>query len=460
MPLPHTHLLKKPLVVGAPRSGFSLLISVIHNLMNRSGVKPARSYRQTVINRVVDVAGYYTTNKYRATCARLGITRDLVFSGEFHLLVGGPKWLDPANPQRASIRKYIGIRGMGDILLVTSHPRAVLDYDDVLHSHTAPGMWEQQDAYDSYVKFTSVRNPVGIINSAAFSLNAMASEYIQKFLPEESEDHIRLRHGLYKLTDLEFFSGLVRFLKNYLDDYLPWRDRYLTMKWEDLITRPAQVICWVAKSLGLECSEKEALALWAPMDHVNLLRYHKHNYRRGRGIVGDWKNSLVGEHVDIFRAHGFDKYLDLLGYPPLPALNPRQYTPYQKLVARYLQRGEVYRDTGDPDLFGFAFNKTNIDASRFAFKSFPARTWTRVERSTLTRDDVVLALSDTAEECSTKINHLLLEVLEAGIETRNDALDCLRYLEREWIDLMSEVPDGRGVALLSRFQEGLHYESV
>ena len=41
-----------------------------------------------------------TTNKYRAAFARFGITRDLVFNGEFHLLVGGPKWLDPANPAR------------------------------------------------------------------------------------------------------------------------------------------------------------------------------------------------------------------------------------------------------------------------------------------------------------------------------------------------------------------------
>ena len=296
--------LKKPLVVGAPRSGFSLLISVIQNLMNRSGVKPARSYRQTVINRVVDLAGYYTTNKYRATCARLGITRDLVLSGEFHLVVndGLPSGSIAIRPQAGLHPQVLRHQGpgrhpSGDVTIL-----AVLDYDDVVHSHTAPGLWEQRDAYDSYVKFTSIRNPVGIINSAAFSLNAMASEYIQKFLPEESEDHIRLRHGLYKLTDLEFFAGLVRFLKNYLDDYLPWRDRYLVMKWEDLITRPAQVICWVAKGLGLECSEKEALALWAPMDHVNLLRFHKHNYRRGRGIVGDWKNSLVTRAcVDIFR---------------------------------------------------------------------------------------------------------------------------------------------------------------
>lgn len=453
-------LLKKPLVVGAPRSGFSLLISVMQSLMNRSGCKPPRSYRQAVVNRVVDLAGFYTTNKYRATFARFGITRDLIFNGEFHLLVGGPKWLDPQNPDRASIRKYFGIRGQGDILLVTSHPRAVLDYDDVIHSHTAPSLWEQQDGYRTYLKFTSVRNPLGIINSACFSLNAMASEYIQNFIPGESEDHIRLRHGLYKLTDMEFLGGLVRFLKNYLEDYLPCRDRYLVMKWEDLISQPAATICRVAGALGIACSAIEAQRLWEPMDHVNLLRFHKHNYRRGRGIVGDWKNSLVNEHLDVFRAHGFDRYLEALGYPPLPVLEPRHYTPYQRLIARYLQRGEIYRDVGDPDLFGFAFNKTNIDASRFGFKSFPARTWTRIERSTLADDTLVLALSDTAEECCAKINALLALVVEAKIETPGDARDCLCSLEKEWIGLMDEIPDGRGLVLCNRLQEALTCESV
>ncbi len=113
----------KPLVVAAPRSGFSLLISVLNSLMNRAGTGPRRSYRQLIIDRVVDLAGFYTTNKYRATFARFGITRDLVFNGEFHILVGGPKWLDPRKPHLACIRKYIGVRGLGDLILVTSHPR-------------------------------------------------------------------------------------------------------------------------------------------------------------------------------------------------------------------------------------------------------------------------------------------------------------------------------------------------
>lgn len=450
-----TPIAQKPLVVAAPRSGFSLLISIIHNLFSRSGRTPFRSYKQTAINRVVELASFYTTAKYRAAFASFGITRDLIFNGEFHLLVGGPKWLHAENPRLACVRKYFGVRGMGDFLLVTSHPREVLDYDNVLHSHTSPGLWEQEAGYASCLKFTTIRNPLGIINSASFSLNAMASEYIQRFLPHESEDHIRLRHGMYKLTDLEFFRGLVRFLKNYLDEYLLCRDQYLAVKWEDLITEPAQVICQVANALQLDCTEKEARALWAPLDHVNLPHFHKHNYRRGKGIVGDWKNSLVQEHIEIFREYGFERYLEALGYPPLPNFRRSDYSPNQRLIARHLQCGEIYRDVGDPDLFGFAFNKSNIDASRFGFKSFSAGKWTRVERSTFAQDSIVHAVSQTAEECCEKINHLLAEVLEAKIDSAHDCRACLRQLEHEWVCLMGELPDARGLALRGRLQQAI-----
>jgi hypothetical protein len=187
--------------------------------------------------------------------------------------------------------------------------------------------------------------------------------------------------------------------------------------------------------------------VWRPMDHVNLLRFHQHNYRKGHGIVGDWKNSLVNEHLDVLREFGFDQHMEALSYPPVGTLEPRSYSPYQKLIAQYLRRGETYRNVGDQDLFGFAFNKSNIDASKFGFKTFPQRKWTRVERSSLTRDDVVLAVSDTAEECCEKVNAIFEQVLSRGAEGPAEARRALELAKKEWIGLMGEVADPRGIAL-------------
>jgi hypothetical protein len=438
-----------PLVVGAPRSGFSLLIAVMNELRRRApGHAP--SFSRRLLARLVDLTSFYMTERYKETFARFGIVDDLIFNGEFHLIVGGPKWLDKSNPARAAFRKYFGVRGMGDFLLITSHPREVLEHDAVLHSHSSPALWLELPYYTRSLKFTSIRNPIGIINSASFSLNAMASEYIQRFIPGDDEDFIRQRMGLYKLTDLDIVRGLVQFLKTYLDEYLSVRDGYFVMRWEDLIERPVETIRQIATKLDVPCAKAQAEAIWKPMDHVNLLQFHKHNYRKGKGIVGDWKNSLINEHMEIFRAYDFDRYLAELGYPPVPTLDRSEYSPYQKLVERYIRRGEVYRNTGDPDLFGFSFNKSNIDASKFGFKSFPKRNWTHIERTTLSRDDVVQAISDVAEDGCEKVNRLYAKALEAdscGAAAREALVKSLR---QDCMALLAEVGDARAPALCEK----------
>lgn len=431
-----------PIVVAAPRTGFSLLTHVINAIFASHGVQPSRGRRDTLLRAIIDVGSLWQTRRLRTALATVVSPRDVIFNGEFHLLVGGPKWLDPQDPTRARIRKYIGVRGLGDVLLVTALPREAFEYHSVVHSHTAPALWPRLSCYAASPRFTSIRNPIGVINSACFSLNAMASEYIQHYLPFDHESVLRQRLALYKLTDVTFVRGLVTFLTKYLDEYLPVRDHYATMRWEDLITAPIATIQTIADQLGMPVSSTVARAIWDPMDHVNLLEFHQHNYRRGKGIVGDWKSSLVNEHMALFREAGFDRYLAELGYPPIGDLDPRDYSPYQRLASRYLQRGEVYRNTGDPDLFGFAFNKTNIDASAFGFKSRPPRQWTWVERSTIADERVVDVVSDVAEETCAAANALMAEVIAAAVD--NDAawsalVSSIEKQSRAWAEELSDA---------------------
>jgi Sulfotransferase domain len=432
----------RPIVVAAPRSGFSLLIHVANAVLARHRPPGPPDTRNRILRSLVDFCSDVATRRYQQVFERFGVLSDLVFNGEFHLLVGGPKWISSERPERAYFRKYFGVRGMGDFLLVTSHPRALLEYYPVIHSHVAPPLWLEQPCYDGCPMLTSVRNPIGIINSATFSLNAMASEYVQTFMPRVSEDFLRNRLALYKLTDLQFFRGLVTFLKSYLDQYLPVRDQFHTMRWEDLIMHPARTIQRVGAALECDLSEEQALEIWKPMDHVNLLHHHKHNYRHGKGIVGDWKNSLVNEHMNIFREYRYDDYLRELGYPPVPVLDPREYSPYQRLVAAHVGRGEVYRSTGDDNLFNYAFNKSNIDASAFNFKSYPKREWTHVERSCLNHEALVEAVSDAAERLCEDVNPLFDEVIGAELGTTRQAARLVQDLNHRLDSLLAS--DGRG----------------
>jgi len=435
--------LPKPLVIGAPRSGFSLLIAVCGSLLSCLKVNQRRAFRESLIQGMVSLGGTYITDHYYQAFQDLGLMEDVVFNGEFHRMVGGPKWLDPEDPRFVCIRKYIGIKGMGDFLLIVKHPRETLEYYTTLHSHENPALWLNTPYYDSFIKLCSLRNPIGIINSSCFSLNAMASEYLQKFLPSQDENTIRQRHGAYKLTNLEFVRGLIKYLTRYFDDFMKVKDLYAIMKWEDLISTPGPTIQAVARYLGLDISLQTAEQIWKPLDHKNLLLYHKHNYRKGKGIVGDWKNSLVNEHMALFREFGFDNYLKELGYPPIPDLDPDDYSPYQILISRHIQRQEIFSNTGDNDLFNLAFNKTNIDASGFNFKSFEKKQWTHVERTTVENDDIVMHISDKVEQACQKFNDFFIRLNPDTWEESLESPLMLARVAQEMKMLLSECQDER-----------------
>jgi hypothetical protein len=429
----------RPLVVGAPRSGFALLTSVVIHLM------PFTSGRWTVgeevFNAVLEGADQVIAEAIVREFAARGVTRDLVYNPNFRKLTGGPKWLREDDSDAACFRKYIGVRGMGDFTLVTSHPRQVLDADEVVHSHTNPELWLSHPGYAAYTKFASVRNPIGILNSSVFSLNALASEYIQKFIPAGADnDEMRQRLALYKLTDLAFVRGLVQFLVGYLADFVKHWRRYHILRWEDLIFTPIPTIMRLARDAGIAIREEQARRVWSILDHVNLTGHHRHNYRAGKGIVGNWREWLVNEHLEIFQEMGLEPFMVELGYGPMPRLHEADYTPFQRKVRDFVRRGEISRETDDEDLFTFAFNKSNISSEAFPFRRYPWRRWTRIERSIFSSEELEKAIWDVAENCTADVNAMLEDVV-AVRDAGADEIRCLlQTLERRHPRLYAAAP--------------------
>ena len=401
----------KPLVVGSPRSGFTLLCSVVINFVPLAPGK--LDLRQRLLNALVDGFGGHISNSIVHAFAEEGVTEDLVYNPSFRKLTGGPKWLSKRRDNEVCFRKYAGVRRKGDFTLITSHPREVLDYDEVVHSHSDPGLWLQHPDYTDCCKFASVRNPIGIINSSLFSINALASEYIQRFVPpEDDNDGLRRRLALYKFTNLDFFEGLVKFYANYFAEFMVARDSYIVMRWEDLITRPAATISLLAQAAGLPVSEDHAAQIWQTLDHVNLTGHHKHNYRRGKGKVGDWKNWMTNRHLAIIGDYGFEPYMEALGYGPIPDLDETSYTPFQKRVDEMLRRGEVFNDYPDRGLFEFAFNKSNLDSSKFPFRRYDWKEVTQVERSSFSDEGLLEKVWEAAEVATKRLNTVFRSLLD------------------------------------------------
>jgi hypothetical protein len=395
----------KPLVVGYPRTGFSLLISVIQEILI-----PSKSLKneQQFLKQFCDNEGMSIAESIKEVFAKRGLLNRLIYNYNFQQMVGGPKWIKEDQEELACFRKYIGIKGMGDFTLFTSHPRKVLHYYDIIHSHVGPQGWIKHASYFGDKRFSSIRNPAGTVTSACFSLNALASEYIQKYLPaKDDNDELRQRMALYKLTDMNFFEALLGPFKSYLVEFSKCDSEYYITRWEDLIDKPIETITKVSRCLNIELSLKQVQDIWSKLGHVNLTGAHKHNFRKGHGIVGGWKNWITNHHLSLLREYGFEPFFERWGYGPIEDLNHEDYSPFQKKVSKAIEQGKILREYDDKDLFGLAFNKSNVDLSRFDFKQYEWRKHTRIERSSCPDDELVMEVSNAAENSCRLINNEL-----------------------------------------------------
>jgi hypothetical protein len=171
------------LVIGAPRSGFTLLLTILGKTLKYK--KVVYDKKQYAMNEIIKIASkefkYYLYSFFEK---HINID-DLIYNGEFDLLVGGPKWVEN---NEAVVRKYVGINGLNDFTFLIYLPKWSLNYYFIVHSHYYPKRWIEDNYYNKYLKFAPVRDPRGILNSATFSINAITSEYITKYIPNFNEE--------------------------------------------------------------------------------------------------------------------------------------------------------------------------------------------------------------------------------------------------------------------------------
>jgi Sulfotransferase domain len=366
------------LVVGPPRSGFTLLISILTHLLSIKNFKkvPFRDKLSTFIP-MASKDIYKSIEKYFSEHIDIN---NLVIAPGFQLLVGGPKWLSKENREIAKVRKYIGIKGLGDFLAVLSIPKYAMDFYHVIHSHNHPELWLEDRYYDDHIKFASIRNPIDIINSSVFSLNALTGDYIDNHLHEDS-NAIREKLGLYKLTDLNFLEGLINPLLDYLKSFVQVRNRYVVMKWENLITEGGKTIFSISESAGLPVKKAAAEKMWNKMKYKDQTADHRHNFRKG--VIGDWQNHLTNEHLEIIKGYGLEEYMEVFGYGKIQYQSRKAYTPFQQKVEKYIKKGQIYNEIDDPDLFMFAFNKSNFRSKKYDFVNYTNNGLVEIERSSI-----------------------------------------------------------------------------
>lgn len=402
-----------PTVIGIPRSGFALLIAIMTQIFYRTKHKFTGRHRALQI--FCDTFGRHVARTNMAVFERFGVADRVIYNPNFRSMVGGPIWNDDKLGRRAYFRKYIGLVGIGDLTLITSHPLAILDQYEVVHSHGPFRNWIDPTLFPNSVRYAPIRTPLGIINSACHSINAVTSEYLQRVRTDLNEEKVRLDLATYKLTDLKFFQALLDPLKRSLTDMAETQEHFRIVKWEDIITDGGRMVQALAHDAGAPLGPGEAAQIWQILKNRNLTAAHRHNYRRGKAFVGDEFETVTNRHIEILKSQGFDEFYTAFGYPPLTYMDERRYTPFQAKVARCLDRGEVLDPTEDRDLFNFAFQKSNIDFTNFDFRQHEWRTHVRLERSNLTQPEIEDALAVAADEAVGRVN-AVLEALLADLD--------------------------------------------
>jgi len=434
------------LVVGPPRGGFTLLLSVLSILNRDRGItKPSI---QAMADPYIAIAGEYLDAAIRDYFSSCCSKDRLFYNKEFAILVGGPKWVSSSDKDTVCVRKYLGVKGIGDFTFLLYLPRWVLAFDDIIHSHSHPARWPAMADYSEFKKFASIRNPIDIIHSSVFSINALASEYIQRELKLD-EHLIRRELALNKLTNPEFISGLIFFLKNYLDEFIPAMDKYdYLMRWEDLIQQPVDEIQRIAQASGEAVSAEHAAQIWSELDHRNLTRYHRHSFRRG--LLNDWQFNITNTHLKLFEDAGFGEYLTRFGYDPIAYFGENDYTPDQQLIEDHIRRGQPYVENLDDDLITFAFNKTNFTPSpRFKFKHYPRQGAVEIEKSTLRDDSLATGFMARMAPVTDTVYRYLTDLRVAANAAADGNEVPLQELRTRYSEIFSEWLGERAASMFS-----------
>lgn len=409
---------KRPFVLGYPRSGLSLLTTICNELIAESDYKVHKSnsnmalYNEIGENLSKSILTFFEDKKFKNNTLRL------IYNDNFKELLGGPKWLNNLE-EHISIRKYIGIENFGDFTLIINLPIKTMDYYDVFHTHNIPTDRFMDKTKNKYEFMASFRQPVDVISSACFSINALASDYIQHNNLELSEAEIRYKLALNKLSSPLFFEALVEPYKKYLNDFCASSGKFKVVLWENIIERPYQTIFDLSETLELCLSKKTCKKVYDRLRYRNLTGAHLHNFDYTSAKRDRWKTALTNSHIEMLKDYGFDDYNDHWGYPKLSYTKPSDYSNFQKKLERSMRNGVVIDELTDRQLYGYAFNKSNLDFSKFNFLTFEPKKYSHIEKTDIFELKDLLTEFGKFIETEVEKAYYKLQILDWGVKEVN-----------------------------------------
>ncbi len=389
-------------VIGFPRTGFTLLISIIIELRALHNKISSTLLSAPILSRM-DEFQTDVPRRIESLLRDLKLPNEIIFNANFHHPLGGPNWIDEER-KTLCVRKYIGFKGLGDMTIIISLPLDFIFFHQLPHTHGPINPWVEKNGSEQV--FHSIRGPAGTINSAVHSINALTSEYLQKWYPDQTpqqEETIRTGLAMAKLSDLNFFQAMVSPMRKSFEELVSFMSQVCIVKWEDIIANPIQTILRISHKLELETNFHQASAIWEKIGHRNLTQSHKHNYRNFSEKLTGHYNSLTNDHIEILKSNDFLHLAKELQVEPPSFMDSKNYNEIQKIIAQAIQHNQTIKYTKDEELYWLSFQKTNIDFTKFNFKVFDWKEHTKLERTNISNDTLANGIWNIFENSTRKM---------------------------------------------------------
>ena len=159
--------------------------------------------------------------------------------------------------------------------------------------------------------FSTIRNPLDIIVSNAFEVEYMYSKMFADESLDEIESGFRISYGERRLKNLDWFEGAAKFVYEYYDELLKYKDDIIFVKYEDVIEHPVETIRGIASIFGINMKKDDIISLWDKIAFKPLKQHKSHMFRPG---ADKWKFYLTKTHIDILKKLKFKEIIDELGY--------------------------------------------------------------------------------------------------------------------------------------------------
>ena len=352
-------------IIGIPRSGFSLIISSLDYLIKWN-------WDQRKILQLINLklGKILTEALFSSFCD--SYLKNIIFNGEFIPLTGGPK---KNEPNHLVVRKYLGVKDMGDIIFDIKFHKNFNALMHLQHGHSFPKNFNNDRSV-----IMSRRNPCGILESSFHSLNAMTSEYIQKFrgdLDLNDIENLRNLIALYKFSRKDVCNALIDYQTQQSSEMIKFiksSKNHLIIDWEEIIDKQSNSLNTISEFLQknnyqIESDVSKTNKFYNQIN-TNILEFHQHNFRSGHALRDGWifgSPNIVSEKItnNILELTDNDLiFLNKKKHKENLYLNKIFQTDNAKKGNDLINSNQELIFDIDKNIKEFSMNKSNLDPSK------------------------------------------------------------------------------------------------